>query len=129
VLATDSSVEAVRLTADRCAGIAGVTVARNRQPGRPDRPAGGFDLTVIAEFAYYLTSGDRAGLWALVDELSAPTAEVVVVHWRHRPHDGYLSGTDVNLEATQWLTESGRGWTQSVRHDDRDFVLDVLVRE
>ena len=128
VVATDSSEEAVRLTATRCSGVSQVTVARVRQPGRPPRPAGDFALTVIAEFAYYLTGSARDEFWTLVDELSAPTAEIVVIHWRHRPHDGYLSGADVNLEAIQRLTESGSGWTRSVHHDDADFVLDVLVR-
>jgi SAM-dependent methyltransferase len=133
VLATDSSVEAVRLTAGRCAQLTDVvTSAQLRQPARPELPPRaphGFDLTVVAEFAYYLTGADRAAFWDVVDASAAPTAEVVIVHWRHRPHDAYLSGLDVTMEGTHRLTEADHGWEHQVRHDDRDFVLDVLVRE
>ena len=132
VLATDSSTEAVRLTARRCGGLGTVVVAPLRQPADPDRPGegtGGFDLTVVAEFAYYLTAPDRAAFCDVVNASSAPTAEIVIVHWRHRPHDAYLSGLDVTAEGTRRLTEAGHRWERRVRHDDQDFVLDVLVRE
>ena len=129
VLATDSSVEAVRLTAARCADQPNVAVGRIAQPGLPELPGDGFHLIVVAEFAYYLTAGDRAALWRTLADASAPVAEIVVVHWRHRPHDGYLSGTDVNLEAAERLTTGSGGWYSAVRHDDREFVLDVLLRD
>jgi SAM-dependent methyltransferase len=128
VLATDASVEAVRLTAARCAELPQVAAARIRQPGPPDRGGGGFDLIVIAEFAYYLTDTDRAEMWRTVSSAGAPEAEIVVIHWRHRPHDAHLSGFDVNGEAVRALT-SERGWHPAVRHDDQDFVLDVLRRD
>lgn len=131
VLATDASTEAVRLSADRCADLAAVRTAVLRQPAAP-APAGGtdgFDLTVVAEFAYYLTAPDRLAFWDAIDASAAPTAEVVIVHWRHHPHDGYLSGLDVTAEGTDRLTRAEHGWERRVRHDDRDFVLDVLVRE
>lgn len=131
VLATDASTEAIRLTAGRCAGLPTVRTATLRQPGRPDLPADatGFDLTVVAEFAYYLTAADRRAFWDVVDSSSAPAAEVVIIHWRHRPHDAYLSGLDVTLEGTHRLTEADHGWEHRVRHDDQDFVLDICVRE
>lgn len=127
VLATDASVEAVRLTAARCADLPNVAVGRIRQPGLPELPTPGFDCLLVAEFAYYLAPDDRAALWAALSAAAAPTAELVLVHWRHRPHDGFLSGRDVNVEALQHLT--GSGWYPAVRHDDRDFVLDVVLRD
>lgn len=127
VLATDSSAEAVRLTASTCAGLPNVTVRRLRQPESPGESPAGLDLLVVAEFAYYLPPHDRAGLWRVVSDAAATSAEIVVVHWRHRPHDGYLSGADVQIEAIQQLTTQ-HGWWPSVQHDDRDFVLDVLRR-
>jgi hypothetical protein len=127
VLATDASVEAVRLTAARCAELPQVAPARIRQPGPPDRGGGGFDLTVIAEFAYYLPEADRAEMWRVIWSAAAEDAEIVVIHWRHRPHDAHLSGVDVNAEAVAALTNEP-GWRTAVRHDDEDFVLDVLRR-
>ena len=129
VLATDASTEAVRLTAARCAELPGVAVGRIRQPDLPELPADGFDLIVVAEFAYYLVSEDRTALWSTLAAAAAPTSEIVVVHWRHRPHDGYLSGLDVNLEAVEHLTGRLGGWYTAVRHDDQDFVLDSLLRD
>lgn len=129
VLATDASTEAVRLTAARCTELASVAVGRIRQPGVPELPAEGFDLIVVAEFAYYLTAAERTALWSTLAAAAAPTAEIVLVHWRHRPHDGYLSGLDVNLEAVEHLTVRLGDWCTAVRHDDQDFILDVLLRE
>ncbi|MDN5763764.1 MAG: nodulation S family protein [Microlunatus sp.] len=130
VLATDASPEAVQLTATRCADLA-VTVAPLRQPSAPRWPPGvagpgRLALAVVAEFAYYLPAADRSQFWVLLDAIAAPEGEIAVVHWRHQPHDGFLSGADVNAEAVGWLTEAG--WSAAVRHDDRDFVLDVLIR-
>ncbi len=127
VLATDASVEAVRLTAARCAELARVTVTQLRQPALPDWGDGRLALTVIAEFAYYLPAADRAEMWRTVSSAAAEDAEIVVIHWRHRPHDAHLSGVDVNAEAVAALT-SEPGWRTAVHHDDEDFVLDVLRR-
>lgn len=132
VLATDASVEAVRLATARCRELPSVEVGRLRQPGEPRGTGGSFDLMVLAEFAYYLSVSDRTDLWRTVDRAASATAEIVLVHWRHRPHDGFLSGRDVNDEAVRALT--GRAsttgpWSALVHHDDRDFVLDVVRRE
>ena len=128
VRATDASAEAVRLTAARCAQLPQVAVGRLRQPDHPDPGGGGFDLIVVAEFAYYLPATDRAEMWRTVSSAAAEVAEIVVIHWRHRPHDAHLSGFDVNGEAVRALT-SEPGWRAVVRHDDEDFVLDVLRRD
>jgi hypothetical protein len=128
VLATDTSAEAVRLTAARCAELPQVAVDRIRQPGLPVPGNGGFDLIVVAEFAYYLPDTDRAEMWHTISSAAAEDAEIVVIHWRHLPHDAHLSGFDVNAEAVRALT-SRPGWHTAVRHDDQDFVLDVLRRD
>lgn len=128
VLATDTSTEAVRLTAARCAELPRVTAQRICQPGLPDPRDLGFDLIVVAEFAYYLPAADRAEMWRTISAAAAEEAEIVVIHWRHDPHDAHLSGSDVNAEAVRALT-SEPGWRSVVRHDDQDFVLDVLRRD
>ena len=109
MLATDSSAEAVGLTAARCAELPQVAVGRIRQPGLPGSADGGFDLIVVAEFAYYLTAADRAGMWRTISAAAAQEAEIVVVHWRHDPHDAHLSGFDVNAEAVRALTSEPGG--------------------
>lgn len=129
VLATDGSAEAVRLTRTRCDRLPTVTSGLLRQPAAPPTSDAGFDLIVVAEFAYYLPAADRADLWQTLGAAAAPTAEILLVHWRHRPHDGYLSGEDVNREARDLLTANDGAWQRLVSHDESDFVLELLRRE
>jgi SAM-dependent methyltransferase len=128
VLAGDASARAVELTTARCGPLPNVAVRRSALPAAPGRcPDAGFDLVVVAEFLYYLSPEDRLASLARVDALAAPAgAEVVAVHWRHRPHDGWLSGADVQQEIVAFLGQ--RGWSGAVHLDDPDFVLDSLVR-
>ncbi len=127
VLATDASPAAVDLTTRTCARRDNVTVARVAVPDDPGlRPAAGFDLVVVAEFLYYLDPLGRTATLGLVDELAAPGAEVVAVHWRHRPHDAWLSGADLQQEVVSPLET--RGWARAVHVDDPDFVLDTVRR-
>lgn len=129
VLATDGSPEAVQLTTRRCAAVSAVAVRHLSQPERPGWWRGaGFELIVVAEFAYYLSAEDRCAMWPVFSASAAPSAEMLLVHWRHRPHDGYLSGAEVQLEALESLTTS-HDWFRVVHHDDQDFVLDVVRRE
>jgi SAM-dependent methyltransferase len=124
VLATDSSAEAVALTSQRCADRAGIEVAQLRLPLRP--PSTGFDLIVLSEFCYYLDAADRRGLLTVINSVAAGDAEVLSVHWRFKPHDGWLSGESVQREIAGALRRSG--WTQTTHHLDANFILDVHRR-
>ena len=124
VLATDASAEAVALTSERCADRAGVEVAQLRLPLRP--PGTGFDLIILSEFCYYLESADRRRLLTLINSVAAGDAEILSVHWRFKPHDGWLSGESVQREIAVGLRRSG--WTQTTHHLDTNFILDVHRR-
>lgn len=127
VLATDTSAAAVALTKALCADRAEVVVGQLRLPAEPGhRPVTGFDLVVLAEFLYYLGRADRGAALRVVARCSAPGAEVLAVHWRARPHDGWLSGADVQVEIGHAL--SSLGWKGVVHLDDPDFVLDTWRR-
>lgn len=126
VLATDGSEEAVQLTRRRCAGLTNVETAQLALPESP--PAGTeVDLVVLSEFVYYLDENARRRTLDLVDQLAAEQAEVVSLHWRHEPHDAWLSGAAVQAEIAEHLR--AQGWQQAVHHEDRDFVLDVASRD
>ncbi len=125
VLASDGSTEAVALTAERCADRPQVQVQHRPLPTAPD-PVWVCDLVVLSEFVYYLDPADRVASLDLVDARTTPDAEVVALHWRHKPHDGWLSGLDVQAEITAGLQD--RGWRTVVRHDDRDFTLASFER-
>lgn len=125
VLATDGSPVAVRLARDHCRDQSNVDVDTLTVPlAPPGQPI--FDLVVLAEFLYYLTPADRAATLMLLQAHVSPVAEVVAVHWRHHPHDAYLSGADVQIEVVDHLLAGG--WRHSVHLDDPDFVVDTLVR-
>ncbi len=124
VLATDASLEAVQLTGDRCRQLPHVDVGHLRLPEPP--PVTGFDLVVLSEFGYYLEAADRRQMMTMINRVTAADAEVVSVHWRFKPHDGWLSGEHVQREISAALRRTG--WAQTTRHLDDNFILDVHQR-
>ncbi len=119
VLATDASVEAVALTQARVADLPTVAV---RQHALPDAPGPEpYELIALCEFLYYLDADDRRATLDLVDRLASPSGELVSVHWRHKPHDAWLSGAAVQDEIDAHLRQ--RDWQRLVHHHDVDFVL------
>lgn len=127
VLATDASPEAVRLSQQRCAHLANVEVRTQGLPSRPPAGWGPFDLVTLSEFVYYLSPDERAASLAMVDTVVADRAELVSLHWRHKPHDAWLSGARVQAEIGDHLQQ--HAWTRAVQHEDRDFVLSSFTRE
>jgi SAM-dependent methyltransferase len=125
VLATDGAVGAIEISRSTCSGLANIELDTNLLPSAPpDR--GPFDLVVLSEFLYYLPPAERRATLATVRRLSRANAEVLAVHWRHRPHDAYASGEETQAEIVDQL--SGDGWSHPVRHFEEDFVLDVMER-
>lgn len=127
VVATDMSERSVEITTKTCAGLDNVVVRRHRIPddGAPEGDL--LDLVVASEFLYYLSDVERSAVTELIEQATGPRAEVLGVHWRHHPHDAYLSGEDVQAELRQALFD--RGWHRGVRVDDPDFVLDTFRRK
>lgn len=127
VLATDGSVAAVELTRALCVGRWSVTVRPGLLPEEPtDRPGEGFDLVVLAEFFYYLDAEDRRKSMEIIRRSAAAGCELLSVHWRPKPHDGWLSGAEVQTEIGADLT--GAGWLPGLHLDDPDFVVDSWHR-
>jgi SAM-dependent methyltransferase len=92
-------------------------------PSPPPAPAGSADLVMLSEILYYLAEPDRLAVLAAAHEVLAPGGDLVVVHWRPLPDDAYLSGDAANA----WV-RAQPGWSVLARHDDEEFVLDVLRR-
>ena len=125
VLASDASPQAVHLTRRRCSSCGNVEVKQLTQPAPPSSEAGLFDLIVMSEFGHYLPDQVRRDTLEVLHAAAAERAELVAVHWRHHPHDGYASGEQVQEEVVSALEP--RGWRHVVQHDDQDFIIDVLA--
>jgi LmbE family N-acetylglucosaminyl deacetylase len=84
-------------------------------------PAGAFDLIVMSEVGYYLDDDafDRV-VAALPDALGA-AGTLVACHWRHPEGDFRRSGDEVHARLA-----AVPGLHRLMRHEEDDFVLDVL---
>ncbi|WP_052466077.1 methyltransferase [Mobilicoccus massiliensis] len=127
LLATDASTEAVALASARLAEAPSARVELSRLPDRPAGLESPPDLVVLSELLYYLSSRDRAATYALVDEVAAPDADLVLVHWSPRPDDAHCSGLESFNEASVAL--NARGWGRIVTHTDAEFLLGLFSRD
>lgn len=84
-------------------------------------PAGGFDLVVLSEVAYYLTAGLLAAVLRRECPRLAPGATVVATHWRHDVVDYPLTGDIANdvIASTPGLKPVGR-------YCDDDVLIEVF---
>lgn len=127
VVATDLSAVASALTTDRTAGVAEVRAQRSSLPARPPMLTGRPDLVLLSEVLYYLSPEDREATYVLVDEIAAPDADLVLVHWGPLADDAELTGIAAFNEAAAAL--NARGWGRIVLHADAEFVLGLFSRD
>lgn len=125
VLASDAAAGAVDLTRRTCEGLDTVVTMVHALP-EPAPHGELFDLIVLAEFLYYLPDAARRAALATVCASAGPDAEVLAVHWRHRPHDAHLGGAETQAEIVASFRSAG--WRHPVHHEEDDFVLDVVER-
>jgi LmbE family N-acetylglucosaminyl deacetylase/SAM-dependent methyltransferase len=121
VTAIDAAEAAVHAARARLAGDARVRVLHGAVPG--DWPAGRFDTIVLSEVGYYLSEADLRRTLGEIEQALADDGCLVACHWRH-PVDAYpQTGDDVHR-----VLRSVADWETLSLHEERDFVLEVLVR-
>jgi len=120
-LAMERHERGVSATRQRCAGLPEVTVARGRIPD--DWPEGAFDLIVLSEVLYYLSSGELADVLDRVEASLAPGGDLVAVHHRPTVPEHTWTGDEVHERLRQ-----RPGWTGLSHLVEDGFVLDVLRR-
>ncbi len=121
VVALDPVPSALRAARTRMGDVASVTFRVGQVPG--DWPRGSYDTVVLSEVGYYLSVPDLARTIRLIEESLAPDGCLVACHWRH-PVAAYPQTGD---EVHDALRASPR-WESTVRHEERDFLLEVFSR-
>jgi LmbE family N-acetylglucosaminyl deacetylase/SAM-dependent methyltransferase len=121
LLATDIAESALEVARERLAGRDNVAFERRTLPG--DWPHGVFDLIVVSEVGYYLSSAELDVLIDRIRESLAPDATVVTCHWRHPVEEYPLDGDTVTERFRERLRPA---LDRTVTHTERDFVLDVF---
>ena len=118
VLATDVSASAVATAKRRCAGLSNVEI-RREQFSDATFPKEAFDLIVLSELMYYLSSREAADVSANIHKHLLPGGELVAVHWLGHSNDHQLHGDQVYniLTASVQLQ-----WAKGMRH--KGFRID-----
>jgi SAM-dependent methyltransferase len=120
LLATDVAASAVEATRARLGGRPGVQVECRRVP--EDWPDGAFDLVVISEIAYYCAEEGATALGQAAAGSLTADGVLVLCHWLHPVADYPLSGA-----RAQQLVRDASGLYPLARHEEADFLLEVLV--
>jgi hypothetical protein len=120
LLASDVDPTAVDAARSAVAAYPHVVVERRSVPD--EWPGGRFDLVVVSEVGYYLDAQALGGLVERVTASLEPGGAVLLCHWRHPVADYPLTGDAVHAAFRQ-----DGALTAAVRHEEEDFVLDLLT--
>lgn len=130
------------LLADRCQQFLGVDFseialaeARRKHAARDrlafarlhfplEAPAGRYDLIVLSEVLYFMTSTDVAATAAVVSRLAEPGATLMLVHWLGQSKDHVLSGDEAVETFVAAATDFAAVTARVIREGYR---LDVLA--
>ncbi|MCU7616294.1 class I SAM-dependent methyltransferase [Chryseobacterium sp. PBS4-4] len=94
LLATDVSQKALDIAAKRCEKLKNVSFRKMSFP--KELPEDQYDLIMISEVAYYLSSADwEFAISSLYDRLSL-NGNIVLVHWLPEVHDYPQTGDEVH---------------------------------
>lgn len=120
LLAVDVNAAAVDGARARLRGARHVDVRRLAVPSQ--WPPGSFDLVVLSEVGYYLSTPDLDDLLGRVTGSLDDAGSFVAVHWRHPVADYPLTGDEVHARIA-----AATGLDRQARHEEADFVLEVFA--
>lgn len=119
VLAADGSGPAVEIARQHTAHLPNVQVERLSLPD--EWPAGAqFDLIVLSEWLYYLSSEQLLQTVQCCRQALAPGGTLIACHWRH-PFDDRRQTTNTIHAALQ----AGADWARVLRHEEHDFLMEA----
>ena len=120
LLAVDASSTALELAAVRVAPFPGVSTRQVTVPH--EWPDGGYDLVVVSEVGYYLSSQELGHLLERIQASMAPGGTLLLCHWRHP-----VSGWELDGDSVHALARNRLRWRTAGLYQERDFVLETLV--
>ena len=120
VVALDPVASAVEATRSRVDGDR-VTVIQGQVPH--DWPDGRYDTVVLSEVGYYLSAADLARTIHLIEDCLTDDGCLVACHWRHPVAEYPQTGDQVHA-----TLRASPVWETTVRHEERDFILEVFSR-
>ncbi len=121
LVATDAAARAVQLATERLAEFANVRVEAASVPA--DWPTGTFDLIVLSETGFYLSTDAMTSLVERVQGSLAPGGVFLACHWR--PH---VAGLELSGDRVHELIRDGLDAVLLVSHVEEDFLLEVYQR-
>jgi hypothetical protein len=121
LLASDVTLLAVEATRQRLARRRGAQVEQLRVPDQ--WPKGEFDLVVVSEIAYYCNESAAAQIGEAAQRSLTADGVLVLCHWLHPVDDYPLTGA-----AAQRIVREASGLEPLVRHQEPDFLLEVMTR-
>ncbi|GAA1952401.1 bifunctional PIG-L family deacetylase/class I SAM-dependent methyltransferase [Microbacterium deminutum] len=121
VVAVDPAEAALQAARARLGEESRVTFVHGLMPR--DWPDGTFDTVVLSEVGYYLSADDLDGTIRLVEGCLSDDGCLVACHWRHPVADYPQTGDVVHAALRQSTV-----WEALVRHEERDFILEVFCR-
>lgn len=122
LLAVDGVASVVRRARSRTDHLPHVRVEQMVLPS--EWPDATFDLIVVCEFLYYFGGRDMDRLLARVRGSLRPGGTLVACHWRHPAAEHQVLGEQAHRAIRELA-----GLTQVLRHDERDFILEVFQQE
>jgi len=121
LLSIDISSTALAAAKKRLHGNPSVTF---EQRGIPDNfPAGNYDLIVMSEVGYYLSTDDLMQAKSRILETMRPGANLVLVHWTHYVTDYPLTGDQVHQ-----IFHADRMLQHTAATRTADYRLDVFEK-
>ena len=121
LLALDVAAAAVALARERTRALPSVRVEQMAVPAQ--WPQGTFDLVVLSEVGYYLGLDELTSLCDRAIGSLSTDGVLVACHWRHPVEEYPLRGDTVHA-----VLRSRTEVVSLARHEEEDFLLDVLVR-
>jgi hypothetical protein len=121
LLASDVSLSAVESARQRLRDQPGARVERLRVPEQ--WPEGDFDLVVVSEIAYYCSESAAVRIGVAAERSLTADGVLVLCHWLHPVDDYPLPGA-----TAQRIVREASGLEPLVRHQEADFLLEVMTR-